>query len=91
MCGPTKNFGRIGLAVLTFIGYKTNTQTPKDTKYIYRRKLTQLTLSLIISNLFRTGLPTKDETSETTVRNIYCLFITFMILCNCKFVSLLVK
>ena len=36
MWGPTKNFGRIGSAVLTFIGYKqTNKQTDRQAKYIY--------------------------------------------------------
>ena len=35
MRGPTKSFGRIALAVLTFIGYKqTNRQTSKCDIYI---------------------------------------------------------
>ena len=32
------------------------------------------------------GLPTKDETSETTVWNVFCFFRIFMVLCNCKLV-----
>ena len=34
---PQKNLGPIGLAVLTFIGYKqTNRQTDRQAKFIYR-------------------------------------------------------
>ena len=39
-----------------------------------------------------TGLPIKDETSETTLRNIYSLyFLIFMIPCNCKLVCFCTK
>ena len=39
-----------------------------------------------------TGLPIKDETSETTLRNIFSLcFLIFMILCNCKLVCFCTK
>ena len=39
-----------------------------------------------------TGLPTKDETSETIVRNLYCLFpCEFTIACNCKLVAFFAK
>ena len=39
----------------------------------------------------RTGLPTKDETLETNVRNLHGLFLIFMLLCNCNLVSLFAK
>ena len=29
----------------------------------------------LYSNVLFTGLPTQDETSETTVQNLYCLFL----------------
>ena len=35
------------------------------------------------------GLPTKDETSETTVWNVFCFFRIFMVPCNCKLVFFL--
>ena len=37
MWGPAQNLGPIGLAVLTFIGYKqTDKQTDRQAKFIYR-------------------------------------------------------
>ena len=33
----------------------------------------------------RTGLTTKDETLETTLRHLYCLFHLFMVPSNCLF------
>ena len=38
-----------------------------------------------------TGLPTKNETSETTAVNLCYLYFIFMIPCNCKLVSFLTK
>ena len=39
--------------------------------------------------LYGTGLPKKDETSETTVLNLFYLYFKFIIPCNCKLVSFL--
>jgi len=39
---------------------------------------------------FATGLFQKDESSETTVRNKYYLYM-FMIVCNCKLASFFAK
>ena len=39
-------------------------------------------------NTSETGLPTKDETSKTTIKSYAILAITFMVQCSCKPVSL---
>ena len=38
-----------------------------------------------------TGFPTKDETSETTVQSLYCLFSYIHDSCKCKLFSVFVK
>ena len=39
-----------------------------------------------------TEIPTKDESSETTVQNLYCpCFLLIMITCNCKIVPFFAK
>ena len=47
----------------------------------------------VVFTVSATGLPTKDETSETTVRNVlYTLyFLLFTIPCKCKFVWFFAK
>ena len=50
----------------------------------YRKRLAKITLNLR-KKKSNTGLPTNDETSETTVRNLHCLFLFFIFRNPCHF------
>ena len=58
-------------------------------KYIINNFLIEFVFFSFLKTYYYTGLPTKDETAETTVKNLF--FLTFLFPCNCMHVNFFTK